>query len=77
MNLPGGGNFSSPNYPSEYSNSAECIWTIENPNNVNSTIYIEFTAFSLENHVICDYDLLNFRTGQPEFKLSVRVSCIF
>ena len=64
LNEPGGDNFTFPNYPSPYINRMECIWTIENPSLSNSTILTQFYDFALENHVICDYDRLHFRTGE-------------
>ena len=64
LNEPGGDNFTSPNYPSSYINRMECIWTIENPNLSNSTILTQLYNFELENHVICDYNRLHFKTGE-------------
>ena len=63
LNLPEGGNFTSPYYPAAYKDRMECIWTIENPNPPNSTSLIRFAEFALEDHVICDFDRLHFRTG--------------
>ncbi|CAK8682879.1 unnamed protein product [Clavelina lepadiformis] len=63
LSSPSGGNFTSPNYPSQYGLSTECIWKIENPNLVNSTILIDFKAFSLEHHITCNYDYLTFKAG--------------
>ena len=63
LDLPGGGNFTSPNYPLAYEDRMECVWTIENPNPTNSTILVKFSEFALEDHVICDFDRLHFRTG--------------
>nr|CAB3234608.1 cubilin [Phallusia mammillata] len=63
LNSQNGGFFTTPNYPKAYDNSMECLWTIANPNNVNSTTLITFTAFAVENHIVCDYDYVSLRAG--------------
>ncbi|XP_078582053.1 cubilin-like isoform X2 [Branchiostoma floridae x Branchiostoma japonicum] len=61
---PGGGTITSPNYGNgNYSNSQECIWTINNPNPINSSVVLQFTDFELETHGSCQYDFLEIRAG--------------
>ncbi|XP_003786834.1 cubilin [Otolemur garnettii] len=59
------GNVTSPGYDGvhNYSRNLNCEWTLSNPNEGNSSIYIQFQNFSLESHQNCDHDLLEFRVG--------------
>nr|XP_039268068.1 cubilin-like [Styela clava] len=58
-----GGLFATPNFPENYNNYQECIWTISNPNLVNSTILITFNEFNMEHHIVCDFDKVIFKAG--------------
>ncbi|XP_010605410.1 cubilin [Fukomys damarensis] len=62
------GNFTSPGYDgvNNYSRNLNCEWTLSNPNRGNSSIYINFMAFSLESHQDCQSDVLEFRAGDSE-----------
>ncbi|XP_004860031.1 cubilin [Heterocephalus glaber] len=62
------GNFTSPGYDgvSNYSRNLNCEWTLSNPNRENSSIYINFVAFSLESHQDCQSDVLEFRADDSE-----------
>ncbi|KAM5235406.1 cubilin [Ctenodactylus gundi] len=62
------GNFTSPGYNgmSYYSSNLNCEWTLSNPNQENSSIYINFVDFSLESHQDCQTDVLEFRVGDSE-----------
>ncbi|XP_031795774.1 cubilin [Sarcophilus harrisii] len=68
---PHGGNFTSPGYDgfSNYAKNLNCEWTITNPNSHNSSIYISFEDFHLEQHQDCHSDALEFRiehAGGPQ-----------
>ena len=52
------GNFTSPNYPSNYPSIAECVWTITVP---SGNIYINFTDFVMESHSRCAFDYVEVR----------------
>ncbi|XP_067942013.1 ovochymase-like [Watersipora subatra] len=54
------GTFNSPNYPSDYTNSLSCEWTISVPSGI---IQIDFSDFSLETSSTCSYDKLVIRDG--------------
>ncbi|XP_036916668.1 cubilin [Sturnira hondurensis] len=73
-NFPGG-NFTSPGYNgvSNYSRNLNCEWTLSNPNQENSSIYIHFEDFYLENHQDCQLDVLEFRVGNAEGPLLWRL----
>lgn len=60
------GNFTSPGYNgvNNYSSNLNCEWTLINPNQENSSIYINFGAFALESHQDCQSDVLEFRAGE-------------
>lgn len=60
------GNFTSPGYNgvSNYSRNLNCEWTLSNPNQGNSSIYIHFEDFYLEGHQDCQFDVLEFRVGE-------------
>ncbi|XP_036131390.1 cubilin [Molossus molossus] len=63
-----GGNFTSPGYNgvSNYSRNLNCEWTVSNPNQGNSSIYIHFEDFYLESHQDCQFDVLEFRVGNAD-----------
>eukprot|EP00069_Balaena_mysticetus_P005320 bmy_04745T0 len=63
-----GGNFTSPGYDgvSNYSRNLNCEWTLSNPNQGNSSIYIHFEDFYLESHQDCQFDVLEFRAGNAD-----------
>lgn len=60
------GNFTSPGYDgvSNYSRNLNCEWTLSNPHQGNSSIYIHFEDFYLESHQDCQFDVLEFRAGE-------------
>nr|XP_020016661.1 cubilin-like [Castor canadensis] len=62
------GNFTSPGYGRvrSYSKNLNCEWTLSNPNQGNSSIYIHFVDFSLESHQDCQFDALEFRVGDAD-----------
>ncbi|OWK03088.1 CUBN [Cervus elaphus hippelaphus] len=62
------GNFTSPGYDgvSNYSRNLNCEWTLSNPNQGNSSIYIHFEDFYLESHQDCQSDVLEFRVGNAD-----------
>ncbi|XP_005387022.1 PREDICTED: cubilin [Chinchilla lanigera] len=62
------GNFTSPGYNgvNNYSRNLNCEWTLSNPNEGNSSIYINFVDFALESHQDCQSDVLEFRAGDSE-----------
>uniref|UniRef100_A0A4X2M7T4 Cubilin n=1 Tax=Vombatus ursinus TaxID=29139 RepID=A0A4X2M7T4_VOMUR len=65
---PHGGNFTSPGYDGvrNYTKNLNCEWTISNPNEHNSSIYISFEDFHLEYHQDCHFDALEFRIGNAD-----------
>uniref|UniRef100_A0A671G2W0 Cubilin n=1 Tax=Rhinolophus ferrumequinum TaxID=59479 RepID=A0A671G2W0_RHIFE len=69
------GNFTSPGYNgvSNYSRNLNCEWTLSNPNEGNSSIYIHFEAFHLESHQDCQFDVLEFRVGNADGPLIWRL----
>ncbi|XP_060048215.1 cubilin [Erinaceus europaeus] len=69
------GNFTSPGYDgvSNYSRNLNCEWTLTNPNQGNSSIYIHFETFYLESHQDCQFDVLEFRVGNAEGPLIWRL----
>ncbi|XP_024431584.2 cubilin [Desmodus rotundus] len=70
-----GGNFTSPGYNgvSNYSRNLNCEWTLSNPNQGNSSIYIHFQDFYLESHQDCQFDVLEFRVGNADGPLIWRL----
>ncbi|KAL8573023.1 hypothetical protein ACOMHN_010453 [Nucella lapillus] len=58
-------NISSPGFyeHGNYSNSEQCIWLIQNPQRVNSSIKIVVNHLQLERHTRCSFDFLEFREG--------------
>lgn len=60
------GNFTSPGYDgvSNYSRNLNCEWTLSNPSQGNSSIFIHFEHFYLESHQDCQFDVLEFRVGE-------------
>uniref|UniRef100_A0A8C3YL53 Cubilin n=1 Tax=Catagonus wagneri TaxID=51154 RepID=A0A8C3YL53_9CETA len=62
------GNFTSPGYDGlrNYSRNLNCEWTLSNPNQGNSSIYIDFEDFYLESHQDCQFDVLEFRVGNAD-----------
>ncbi|XP_036315022.1 cubilin [Pipistrellus kuhlii] len=69
------GNFTSPGYNgvSNYSRNLNCEWTLSNPNQGNSSIYIHFENFYLESHQDCQFDVLEFRVGNADGPLIWRL----
>uniref|UniRef100_A0A8C0RW72 Cubilin n=1 Tax=Canis lupus familiaris TaxID=9615 RepID=A0A8C0RW72_CANLF len=69
------GNFTSPGYNgvSNYSRNLNCEWTLSNPNQGNSSIYIHFEDFYLESHQDCQFDVLEFRVGNADGPLMWRL----
>ncbi|XP_006766106.1 PREDICTED: cubilin, partial [Myotis davidii] len=69
------GNFTSPGYNgvSNYSRNLNCEWTLSNPNQGNSSIYIHFEDFYLESHQDCQFDVLEFRVGNADGPLIWRL----
>uniref|UniRef100_A0A452U8T7 Cubilin n=1 Tax=Ursus maritimus TaxID=29073 RepID=A0A452U8T7_URSMA len=69
------GNFTSPGYNgvSNYSRNLNCEWTLSNPNQGNSSIYIHFEDFYLEGHQDCQFDVLEFRVGNADGPLMWRL----
>ncbi|XP_074049030.1 cubilin [Macrotis lagotis] len=65
---PHGGNFTSPGYDGvrNYTKNLNCEWTISNPKEYNSSIYISFENFHLEHHQDCYFDTLEFRIGNAD-----------
>ncbi|XP_048223975.1 LOW QUALITY PROTEIN: cubilin [Perognathus longimembris pacificus] len=63
-----GGGFTSPGFSrlTKYSKNLNCEWTISNPKQDNSSIYIQFMHFFLENQQDCHSDALEFRLGNPD-----------
>ncbi|NXY42567.1 CUBN protein, partial [Ceuthmochares aereus] len=55
------GVISSPNYPEPYSNLNRCSWLLEAPE--GETITLNFTAFHVENHVLCKWDSVTILNG--------------
>ena len=50
------GSFSSPGFPSSYSNNLRCIWTISvKP---ERTLTLKFDDFSVEDDITCRFDFL-------------------
>ncbi|XP_006159809.2 LOW QUALITY PROTEIN: cubilin [Tupaia chinensis] len=62
------GNFTSPGFDgvSNYSQNLNCEWTLSNPKEGNSSIYIHFEDFYLESHQDCQFDVLEFRVGDAD-----------
>uniref|UniRef100_U3KLX7 Cubilin n=1 Tax=Oryctolagus cuniculus TaxID=9986 RepID=U3KLX7_RABIT len=69
------GNFTSPGFNgvANYSRNLNCEWTINNPNQGNSSIYLHFKHFSLESHQDCQFDVLEFRVGDADGHLIWRL----
>ncbi|XP_058537778.1 cubilin isoform X1 [Neofelis nebulosa] len=69
------GNFTSPGYDgvSNYSRNLNCEWTLSNPNQGNSSIYIHFEDFYLESHQDCQFDVLELRVGDADGPLMWRL----
>ncbi|XP_048237900.1 cubilin-like isoform X1 [Haliotis rufescens] len=63
--INGAGNITSPGYfeNGNYTNNLECLWTVNNPVNVNSSIKVIVRDLELEQHVQCRFDFINIREG--------------
>ncbi|XP_056401090.1 embryonic protein UVS.2-like [Hyla sarda] len=59
LNTPSG-NFSSPNYPSNYPNNMNCVWLIRTP---NGQVSLTFKDFRLLNSMDCASDYINIYDG--------------
>lgn len=72
------GNFTSPGYNgvSNYSRNLNCEWTLSNPNQGNSSIYIHFENFYLESHQDCQFDVLEFRVGESNWIMIFYLSTV-
>ncbi|XP_077347020.1 cubilin isoform X1 [Lithobates pipiens] len=55
------GSFSSPGYPMKYPNNRECIWHVNT--SPGSSVQITILEFSIENHITCNYDVLEIYGG--------------
>ena len=55
------GIISSPGYPREYSNSADCSWTIHVSN--STVVSLVFLDFQLENNEGCNFDFVALFDG--------------
>jgi len=58
------GEITSPYFPSNYPNSRECVYVVEQPPGV--TITLNFEEFDVESHDECRYDYLEVRDGDNE-----------
>ena len=63
-----GGNFTTPNglltspsYPDNYPNTADCVYTISQP--FGTIIALTFHSMDMESHYFCNYDYLDIRDG--------------
>ena len=63
-----GGSFTSPNgiltspsYPGNYSDDADCTYAISQP--TGTVILLNFQIMDIEHHATCDYDYLEIRDG--------------
>uniref|UniRef100_W5MNU8 CUB and zona pellucida-like domains 1, tandem duplicate 1 n=1 Tax=Lepisosteus oculatus TaxID=7918 RepID=W5MNU8_LEPOC len=56
------GSFSSPNYPNNYNNGANCIWHITVPN--GQKVFLTFTDFELESCGSCGCDSVSIYDGR-------------
>ncbi|KAK6490308.1 cubilin [Huso huso] len=74
LNVPDGGNFTSPGYDGEssYANNLNCEWIIQNPSHLNSSISISFDDFHLEHYLTCERDYIEFRIGNANGELLAR-----
>ncbi|XP_078495953.1 CUB domain-containing protein 2-like [Ciona intestinalis] len=59
---PGTGSITSPNYPRNYPDNADCRYRI-NAGSATRNITLRFTAFNLEANSDCRYDYVEVRTG--------------
>ena len=55
------GTVTSPSYPDNYSDNADCIYTIWQP--TGTVIVLNFHSMDIEHHITCDYDYLEIRDG--------------
>ncbi|XP_074652971.1 cubilin-like [Tubulanus polymorphus] len=55
------GEITSPNYPSNYPHTRECVWTIVLPS--SHQIVLNITDFGMESHSNCRYDYVEIRNG--------------
>lgn len=55
------GSFNSPGYPMKYPNNRECIWHVNT--SPGSSVQITILEFSIENHITCNYDVLEVSSG--------------
>ncbi|XP_071483598.1 dorsal-ventral patterning tolloid-like protein 1 [Diadema antillarum] len=55
------GQFTSPNFPSNYGNNERCSFKIEAA--AGETVTLSFDSFDLESHISCAYDAVEIRDG--------------
>ena len=59
------GSFNSPNYPYNYPDNKNCVWTISVP--YGRYVSLEFRSFSLESGSGCRYDFVEIRDGSSAY----------
>ena len=67
------GIISSPSYPENYTNNADCIFTIsQSPGTI---ILLNFVFVDVENDISCRYDYLEIRDGPSEASFVLEKLC--
>ena len=59
-----GGMITSPSYPGNYPDNADCVYIISQP--PDTVILLNFLNMDVENHSTCKYDYLQVRDGSSE-----------
>ena len=63
------GNLTSPNYPGNYPNHADCEWTISIP--AGQRIGLNFREFHVEDHHSCLFDAVEVRKAEAAFLIII------
>jgi len=61
------GSLTSPNYPADYPDEADCIWSIHTT--AGTVILLRFDAFDVEYEPFCEYDAVEVYDGDQDSSL--------
>lgn len=59
-----GGMITSPSFPDNYPDNADCVYTISQP--PDTVVILSILSMDVENHSTCKYDYLELRDGTLE-----------
>ncbi|XP_072031411.1 uncharacterized protein [Amphiura filiformis] len=63
------GTIKSPNYPENYGDNLDCIWTFEA--NTGKRIRLRFNQFDIEDDDVCQYDKITLQLGNEQIPMTL------